>query len=234
MEYGKKMSGWGRVSLLLGAGVLLGAGCGGRTGALEGDFSEGADGAGAEAGAVSQGGATTVAGRSSRGGRGNVAGSRAVGGYGGTGVYPGGGYGGTVVYPVGGYGGYAFGGTYPVAGFGGYYPVGGTYPVAGTYSVGGSYPVGGYSFGGYGGQGQEACGQCLFNSCSAPLTQCLQDFGCIAILSCVQSRGCEAFECYSDANCRGVIDQWGGPAGQSMNELLQTLSCAVVAGCPCN
>jgi hypothetical protein len=232
MEYGWKMSGWGRISLLVGVGVLLGAGCGGRTGALEGDFSEGADGAGAEAGAISHGGTTSVAGRSSRGGRGNVAGSVAVGGYGGTVVYPGGGYGGTVVYPGGAYGAgggysfggtYAFGGAYPGGGYGGYYP-----------PVGGSYPVGGYTYGGYGGQGQDACGQCLLRACSPPLSQCLQDFGCIAILSCMQSNGCQAFECYSDAYCRGVIDQWGGPAGQSMNELLQTFSCAVQAGCPCN
>lgn len=211
------MSGWGRISLLISAGVLLGAGCGGRTGALDGDFSEGADGAGAEAGNVSQGGSASVAGRTSRGGRGNVAGSTAVGG-----TYSPGGYGtgGAVVYPVAGYGGtFAFGGAYPVAGYGGYYPVAG---------------YGGYSFGGYGGPGPEACGQCLREACSPALTQCLQDFGCIAILSCVQSKGCEAFECYSDQYCRPVIDQWGGPAGQSMNALLQTFSCAVQAGCPCN
>lgn len=223
MEYGKKMSGWGRVSLLIGAGVLLGAGCGGRTGALEGDFSEGADGAGAEA---ATGGSTSLAGRSSRGGRGNVAGSVGVAGT----VSPSGGYGtaGVGPYPAGGYSGsYAFGGAFPIAGtsYGGY-GVAGYYPVAG---YGGYFPGGGY-----GGQGPEACAQCLRAACSPPLSQCLQDFGCIAILSCVQSKGCEAFECYSDQYCRGVIDQWGGPAGPSMGAILQTFSCAVQAGCPCN
>lgn len=230
MEYGKKMSGWGRISLLIGAGILLGAGCGGRTGALDGDF----DG-GAEAGRVSQGGSNSVAGRSSRGGRGNVAGSVGV-----AGTYsPGGSYGiaGVGSYPMtGGYGGayafggsYAFGGTYPGGGYGGYIPVagyGGYYPVAG---FGGYYPGGGFA-----GQGPEECGQCLRAACSPQLSRCLQDFGCIAILSCVQSRGCEPFECYSEQYCRGTIDQWGGPAGQSMSSLLQTFSCAVQAGCPCD
>lgn len=242
MEYGRVMSGWGRISLLIGTGILLGAGCGGRTGALEGGY--GSDGSGAEAGSIATAGSSSVSGRGNRGGVGNVAGSvgfagstpvpvggTGIGfggaypgggypvggyGYGGTVVYPGGGYGGTVVYPGGGYGG-----TFNVGGYGGYYGFGGT----------STYPQGGF---GAGGQGPQACGQCLLQACSVPLTQCLQDFGCISILSCVQSMGCQAFECYSDQYCRGTIDQWGGPFGQSMNELLQTFTCAVQAGCPCN
>ena len=232
MVYAKTMSGWGRVSLLIGVGILLGAGCGGRTGALEGEYGSGADGSGAEAGRVSTAGASSVAGRGNPGGRGNVAGSVGTAGLPGTGgtgfsfggAYPGGsfpvpvaGYGG-VPYPQGGYGGYAYGGTFSIAGYGG-------------YAFGGAYPQGGFTVGG---QGPQACAQCLLQSCSQPFAQCLQDFGCLAILSCVQSKGCQAFECYSDAYCGGVIDQWGGPAGQSMSEILQTFACAVQAGCGCN
>jgi len=237
MEYGCSMSGWGRFSFLIGVGVVLGAGCGGRTGALDSDYNWGADGGGAEAGSVSSGGTSSVAGRTGRGGRGNVAGNAATAGAPSFGGY---GTGGAVVYPVAGYAGtYSFGGSYPGAGFAGYFPTGGSYPTAGSYPVGGygGYSFGGfggYAFGGFGGQPQDACGPCLLRACAAPLTECLQDFGCIAILSCVQSRGCEAFECYSDQFCKGVIDQWGGPAGESMSTILQTFSCAVKSGCPCN
>jgi len=136
-------------------------------------------------------------------------------------------YGGAVFY--GGapsYGGYYPGGAYPVAGYGGTFTVGGYY--------GGGFPVGGtFAVGGYGG-GPQDCAQCLFNRCNEPFSACLQDFGCLSILSCMQSKGCQAFECYTDQYCRGTIDEWGGPAGQSMNELLQTFSCAVQAGCECN
>jgi hypothetical protein len=236
MEYRKDMSGWGRISFLLGVGVALGAGCGGRTATLEGEYGTGDEGGSVGvAGTVSRGGASSVAGRPSRGGRGNVAGSVGV-----AGAYAMGGYGtgGAVVYPTGGT--FAFGGAYPVAGYGGYVS-GGAYPIGGYggYSVGGygGYSVGGYggySVGGFAGQGGLACGECLRQACAPALSQCLQDFGCISILSCMQSKGCQAFQCYSDAYCRDTIDQWGGPAGQSMSELLQTFSCAVQAGCPCN
>jgi hypothetical protein len=236
MEYGRVMSGWGRVSLLIAAGMLLGAGCGGRTGALEGEYGAGADGSGAEAGAISLAGASSVAGRGSRGGAGNVAGGVSVAGRattGGTGIgyggaYPGGGYpvagyGGTGIYPQGGYSGFGiagtgFSGTFSTAGYGG-------------YAFGGAYPQGGFATAG---QGPQSCAQCLLQSCSQPFGECLQDFGCLSILSCVQATGCQAFQCYSDNYCRDTIDQWGGPAGQSMSEILQTFACAVKAGCSCN
>jgi len=229
MEYRRVMSGWGRISFLLGAAIVFGLGCGGRTGALEGE-----DGSGADAGS-STAGASPVAGRDNRGGTGSVAGSVGVAGRpgtGGTGIgfggaYPGGGYGtGGAVYPGGGYAGYPIAGTFSVGGYG----FGGTY-AQGGFGFGGTYAQGGF---GTGGRGPQACGECLLQSCSLPLSQCLQDFGCIAILSCMQSMGCQAFECYSPDYCQKTIDDWGGPSGQSMNELLQTFSCAVQAGCPCN
>jgi hypothetical protein len=232
------MSGWGRIALLIGVGVSLGAGCGGRTGALDDEFGSGADGSGASA---SQGGKSSVAGKSGRAGTGTVAGSVS---YGGT-VN---GFGGTAIY--GGYGGYyPTGGAYPYAGYGGYYPTGGTYPIPvggyGGYGYGGTFPVGGYygggfPVGGYGGfsssgaGGVDDCLQCINNNCSFTFAKCLTDFGCISILSCMQSTGCQAFECYSDQYCRTTIDQWGGPTGPAMTNLLQIFSCAVQSGCDCN
>ncbi len=239
IEYAEEMSGWGRVSYLIGFGTLVALGCGGRTSALEGDYGAGADNTGAS------GGSSSVAGYS------NDAGTVATGG---TGVYPSGGYGygGDVGYaggyPVGGY--TSYGGA---TGYAGSYPVGGYgyagYPTSGGVSYGG-YATGGYGTAGYGYAGTFGyagsasvggtgtypgdCQTCLRNACAPPLIQCLQDFGCLSILGCMQSSGCQAFQCYSDQYCKNTIDQWGGPAGQSMQELLQTFSCAFQAGCDCN
>ena len=232
------MSGWGRISFLIGVGVLLGAGCGGRTGALEDEYGAGASAA--------QGGNSSVAGKSGRAGTGTVAGSISYAGtvsaYGGTVSY-----GGTINYAgapsYGGY--YPTGGAYPYAGYGGYYPTAGSYPVGGYYGFGGTFPVGGYYGGGFpvGGYGGFAtagtgavddCLQCIGNNCAYPFSKCLTDFGCISILSCMQSTGCQAFQCYSDQFCRTTIDQWGGPTGQPMVNLLQTFACAVQSGCQCN
>jgi hypothetical protein len=231
------MSGWGRFSTLVAAGVLASLGCGGRTGDLYNGPVDGNDFAG-ESG---QGGSgPTTAGRGGfggsvvSGGSGPIVGGAyptmggypTVGGYGG--AFVSGGYGGTITFggfganptggaPFGGYGGIASGGV-PFGGYGGAIVIGGG---------GGAFPIGGQG-------GLASCGECLLEACSAPLTQCLQDFGCISILSCVQATGCQAFQCYSPDYCRATIDEWGGPAGPSMGALLQTLSCAVGSGCQCN
>ncbi len=225
IEYGKAMSGRGRVSSLVAGATLVALGCGGRTGALEGDYSAGADNTGAS------GGSSSVSGHSNRGGSAATTGGSGV-------VYPAGGS--SVVYPNGGAVGYA--GGYPV-------PVGGNNGYGGAIGYAGSYATGGYGYGGFGyagtfgyagsisvggGSTYPDCQTCLRNACAPPLIQCLQDFGCVSILGCMQSTGCEAFQCYSDQYCKGTIDQWGGPAGQSMQELLQTFSCAFQAGCQCN
>ncbi len=231
------MSGWGRVSHLIAVGLLAALGCGGRTDALAGDYSAGANDTGAS------GGSSSIAGNSSQGGS-------SVTVTGGTGVvYPNGGYatGGDVSY-AGGYpvGGYGYGGN---VGYAGSYPIGG-YGYAGYPTGGGGYATGGYGYGGtfgsagtfgYAGSGVAGtgtnpgdCATCLRNACAPPLIQCLQDFGCLSILGCMQASGCQAFQCYSDQYCKNTIDQWGGPAGQSMQELLQTFTCAFQAGCECN
>jgi hypothetical protein len=208
------MSGWGRVLFSVGFGVLVAAGCGGRTGTLEDDYAGGAENTAAQGGSVSRSGSGPVAGRPTRGGSGSVGGSVGVAGAVTVGGQPGfGGYGGAI-YPTGGYAGY--GGGFPVAGYAGYAGV----------------PVGGY--GGYGGQPPRDCLQCIGQACSAQLITCFQDFGCLSIFDCMQSTGCQAFQCYTDQYCRTTIDQWGGPNGQAMTELLQTFTCALQAGCQCD
>jgi hypothetical protein len=175
------MSGWGRVLFSVGFGVLVAAGCGGRTGTLEDDYAGGAENTAAQGGSVSRSGSGPVAGRPTRGGSGSV---------------------------------------------------GGSVGVAGAVTVGGQPGFGGY--GGYGGQPPRDCLQCIGQACSAQLITCFQDFGCLSIFDCMQGTGCQAFECYTDQYCRATIDQWGGPNGQAMTELLQTFTCALQAGCQCN
>jgi hypothetical protein len=234
MEYDRAMSGWGRVVFSIGLGLLVVAGCGGRTGTLEDEYGGGAENSGAQGGSVSRSGSGPGAGRPSRGGTGNLAGNAGasiVGGYG-YGGYGGYGYAGYGGYGYAGYGGYGYAGAviYPSAGYAGY-PIGGGYPVAGYggYAVGGGFPGGGYA-----GQAPVDCLQCIGQSCSAQLITCFQDFGCLSIFDCMQSTGCQAFQCYTDQYCRTTIDQWGGPNGAAMSELLQTFTCALQAGCQCD
>ncbi|HYJ08391.1 MAG TPA: hypothetical protein VEX18_05265, partial [Polyangiaceae bacterium] len=78
------------------------------------------------------------------------------------------------------------------------------------------------------------CQGCLNRACGNLLTQCFSDLGCVSIFSCVRQTGCHPFECYTPAQCGGVIDAWGGPASYSMGLLLQTFACSVQSGCDCN
>jgi hypothetical protein len=206
------MNGWGRVVCLVTVGLALGAGCGGRTGV---PYDEGYDPDPETAG---------VGGTPSSGGRPSTAvkaGTRATGGR----PNPSGGFGG--VNPTGGF---STGGSIPVGGFGtaGGFPTGG-FSFGG---FGGGFPTGG--FGGVAGGGPFDCQSCVLQTCSNELLQCFSDFGCLSILGCVQATGCDSFNCYSPDTCGSVIDQWGGPFGPSMNALLETVSCTLTSGCPCN
>lgn len=221
------MKGWGKVPGYVAFAFTLAAACGGRTNALEGEYTgNGADGSGAQAGSNAgqagygsggHSGSAPVAGRPSAGDAG-YAGYSEPGGYAG---FP------QAGYSVGGY-----------AGVGGYYPGGyGGIPLGGYYPGGyGGVPFGGFAgvpIGGFGGSGQD-CQSCLRNACTGQLVQCLSDFGCISIFSCMQQTGCNGFQCYTPDTCKKVIDQYGGPNGNSMNELLQVVVCGFTAGCQCN
>jgi len=196
------MAGWGRVCFLFAAGVFLGAGCGGRTTALDdgygdGPYGNGADGSGADGsgangnGANGQGGngprpsggTPSIAGRPSPSGGSSYAGSVSVGGAG----------------PIGGYypGGASYGG-YPIAG--GYpYPYGGAYGFGGTNAFGGAYPTAGT---GYGGNPNQPGGSC----CEAQMTP-----GCrpTAVANCVCQYAPYCCDKYWDAGCASLVDQLG-------------------------
>jgi hypothetical protein len=201
------MKGWGSVSFFVVLAVFVGAGCGSRTGALYEDGYEPNEQAGNGSGNNGSGGAVGTAGRQGRAGSRNTGGSGPIATGGASSV--GGGYFTAGAYTGGtGYGGYAFGGTTGIAG--------------------------GFMMGGFGGIPSNGCQSCIFETCGHTLSQCLQDLGCISILACAQATGCEAFQCYRPQTCGPVIDQWGGPGGPSMSMLLETFSCVVTSGCPCN
>lgn len=80
----------------------------------------------------------------------------------------------------------------------------------------------------------DECGQCLCGSCFDSLTTCLGDFGCIAILACLDNTGCSGFDCYQEDTCRGVIDTFGGLASVSTQNAFNLGACAALSGCECN
>jgi hypothetical protein len=124
-------------------------------------------------------------------------------------------------------------------------PVGGTAPTAGV-TFGGT-GAGGFAAGpsggatgtagsptaGSGGLGPIDCQACLTQACTPQVAQCFQDFGCVAIFGCVVSAGCNPLECYSPMFCKNVIDQFGGPTGDSLRQVLDVVSCALDSGCQC-
>lgn len=210
------MKGWGSVACLIGLGLSIASGCGSRTGGFD-DFYYGDDDDDDGNGGTPIGGAGPVAGKPSKGGTPAVAGKPSKGGT-------------------------ATGGSRPIGGSvtGGTGPIGGTGIVGGTggtgfggFVFGGEAGFGAAPLGGFGGVPQS-CQTCLFESCSGQFLQCLQDIGCIEIIACAQQAGCQGIDCYDPNTCKKVIDRWGGPAGDSMKELLQTFGCAANAGCPCS
>jgi hypothetical protein len=217
------MKGRGSLPSLIVLGLLVAVGCGGRTDSF-GDYygsGNGDDDDDSGGSAIAGGGATSIGGKPAKAGT-HSGGTKPVGGKGGT---------------------TSVAGSAPA---GGSIGVGGTINVGGTISTGGS-PFGGFggtiSFGGFAGStfggfagfgGEPDCQTCVLQACGSQLIECVQDFGCIAIIGCAQATGCTGINCYSDKYCKGVIDEWGGPAGSSMNELLQTFACTVNSGCSCN
>jgi hypothetical protein len=208
------MNGWGRVVFLVTAGVLLGSGCGGRTGMLYDDGYDPDPDGGTSPSTSGSGGRPATGGKGGKGGGFNAGGSRPT--------------------PSGGA---AFGGVSTVGGFpAGGFTTGGSIPIGGVAGFGGfggfPFPMGGFA--GVAGTGPVDCQSCLYQTCSTELLQCFQDFGCVAIFGCVAATGCDTFQCYSPDTCGPVIDQWGGPFGPSMTALLDGVSCTLTSGCPCN
>jgi hypothetical protein len=94
--------------------------------------------------------------------------------------------------------------------------------------------------GGSGGVGEcikqfpDPCGSCLCTSCFDQLGSCIADFGCPAILDCIESTGCSGLGCYQTNTCKSIIDALGGPFGPSVQKAVQLYYCSIQNGCPCN
>ena len=82
-------------------------------------------------------------------------------------------------------------------------------------------------------QATSACEKCLCTDCFSQLGQCIADFGCPVILQCAANTGCTGASCYQPGTCKGVIDSFGGPFGQSTQMALSLVSCSSSQGCPC-
>lgn len=125
------------------------------------------------------------------------------------------------------------GGTAPTAGvtFGGTGTAG--FAAGPSGGVGGTTATAGSPTAGFGGLGPIDCQACLTRACTPQVAQCFQDFGCVAIFGCVVSAGCNPLECYSPMFCKNVIDQFGGPTGDSLRQVLDVVSCAVNSDCQC-
>lgn len=134
-----------------------------------------------------------------------------------------------------------FGGS---AGFGGSSGLGGSAGSlggsAGSSGSAGSGAVSGSS--GEGGSGgapsqcmSEAVSDCDFCTCDGCLLEweeCVADGGCKQILDCADANGCNGVDCYLGP-CNQVIDQNGGPFGNSANLAQNVGGCRDDAGCPC-
>jgi hypothetical protein len=108
-------------------------------------------------------------------------------------------------------------------------------------SLGGSGGAGGNPAGGSAGVGgisscqSQANSECELCTCDACLTdweQCQLDSGCAAILDCANATACTGVSCYLGP-CNQVIDQNGGPFGDSANLAQNVGNCRDDAGCPC-
>jgi hypothetical protein len=127
--------------------------------------------------------------------------------------------------PGGSAGGTGFGGS---SGF-----AGGSGGIAGGGGVAGS----GGSSGGGGVSACEAhatsgCQTCTCESCPAEWQSCDDDGGCLEILDCADQAGCTGVQCYLGP-CNAVIDQHGGPLGESAGLAQDVGQCREQVGCPC-
>jgi len=237
------MIGWGKLAWLFTAATIVVSACGGRTGALDDDFSLGGSGAGGRAGSTSRGGSVNTGGAVTVGGVSNVAGGSSGGRFtGGSSIAGAVGTGGAGAV---GTGGASSGGATPGGSCCEAQVSNSCQPSSVAQCVCQVRPsccdkVWDESCAqlveqrGCGNCGGLSCEGCLAASCSAEVSSCFQDFGCVSIFSCVQATGCQGFACYQRRYCRDVIDEWGGPAGDSMSALLDLFGCAIQSACPCN
>jgi hypothetical protein len=75
-------------------------------------------------------------------------------------------------------------------------------------------------------------GDCACDACACELAACEANPGCTAIRECAQEFGCMGFDCYAPETCMQVVDDEGGPTGESAMIGLALNDCVGNAGCP--
>ncbi len=128
-----------------------------------------------------------------------------------------------------------FGGSVSGGGSGGTVVDGGA-PGGGGISGDGGVPGGGAGGAGGGGlcsdPGGTPCEVCTCSNCLDPLEQCDADGGCMDILACADKAGCSGVQCYLGP-CNQVIDQNGGPFGNSASLAQAVGQCRNANKCDC-
>ena len=84
-----------------------------------------------------------------------------------------------------------------------------------------------------GGADPDECDFCTCDSCFDEWDTCNADPGCSAILDCADSTGCSGIDCYLGP-CQQVIDDNGGPFGDSANLAQNVGQCRQDANARCS
>lgn len=136
-------------------------------------------------------------------------------------------------------------------GFAGFPNVGGSSGFAGMPNFGGMPGIAGFpgvaGFPGDAGAGgvivdacvavaPSACEKCQCQACADQVVGCFTDRGCAAIFSCIETSGCQGLNCYRNATCRKVINDFGGLTGSAVSAVFALGSCALSSqnACACN
>ncbi len=100
---------------------------------------------------------------------------------------------------------------------------GGTGNVSGDGGVGGNSVCDGQS---------SDCAACTCYLCPSEWDVCQKDGGCADIVDCANKAGCSGIDCYLGP-CQSVIDQNGGPFGDSVSLAQDLAACSNNNGCGC-
>jgi hypothetical protein len=76
-----------------------------------------------------------------------------------------------------------------------------------------------------------ACAECTHKNCQAEETACCAEKGCPEEINCAGEKGCDGLSCYSDKNCKAVIDQYGGVVGKAATAALAFGSTCILTHC---
>ena len=74
----------------------------------------------------------------------------------------------------------------------------------------------------------DPCESCAAIACMQEALDCCNAPGCLEIVDCGREKGCNGIDCYSEENCKDVIDAAGG-IGEAATNALILAECSEVA-----